>query len=1130
MKSFRFRTFCLPIVVLAGGLQLSCSGDGPVEGEPVGSKEQAAVSCYQTSDCPYPGPCKTVYCRRRSPLSPGTCQVRLVPDGLGCNDGNACTQTDTCQFGTCVGDDPLPPQDACWDNDVDPNIPTTVYESTRFLWDGDGSVQSGVAATTIEEQRAAVIRGKVEDRSGNLLTGVTVTIAEHSEYGSTSTLETTNDGTAEAWFDMVVNGGGELIVRYEKDGYLPVQRKIRVPQQDYVIVDDVKMTALGATAGTVRCGYSSYQVVQTTLPGAGSVRLVFQPNTQFDGCDTTKNYNVRIVEYSTDDNDTAAMPGELPPTSAYTFAAEMRLEDGSTVLSPEFDKAVLVYVDNFLGVDVGQQVPSGSYDETIGAWQQSGNQGTPENGSVLNVNSSGNVETGGVTPPYWSSSEEQLVTGWGNSKDYWRVPLWHFSSFDFNWPFQPPDGAEGPAALNPEPDGRQGKGCPTDGSIIICENQVLGERLPIAGTPIDLVYQSDRVPGYKAASTLKIKLFDGTLPPNLHSVDVDVFVAGGVKRIHFWQLPPDGYFLQLPANGIYEYEWDGKNAYGTTINGAQPVTVRLGYVYEGATYTGGQGFGNVGDGVSVGADPVRQRIVFYRTWKGTIGGWDTTGLKLGGWSIDKLHAYSRATQQLYLGDGTMQTAAAIGETLDRIMGGTDTTNADGLPAKETKLNKPRGITFGPDGSLYIAEWGANRIRKVNPSGIVSTLTSATDPVDVGLLPDQRLVFLEKTTNSLKRRESDGTITTLSMAPYSLSGPMGLAVRPDGTILVADTTNHRVLQLAPDGTTSVFAGDGNDEDSGDEGLAKDARFRKPWGLAVMADGSVLIVDQWADRIRRVDPSGYIYAFAGGGTATGDGHLATEAKLYAPHRVAEGPNGIVYIADYEDNRIRLVDTTGRIRTFAGNGDSPYTCTGDGGQATAAVVKDPEGLAVGPDGAVYYADEDCATGVVRRIGPTELGTKLPTGYFGVPSEDGSQVYVFDEAGRHRFTRDARTGWYLFGFVWDWDSTGTYVPTAILDVRGTDTPRETTIERLSDGNLHRFRSHFGKYTTAGTLGGELPANTHPSCSNRSGHQPIRNGVQPHRLGLAHEVLGPARQGAPVWLRHARQARNRPRPLHPER
>ena len=111
---------------------------------------------------------------------------------------------------------------------------TDLASGTAFLYTGSQPVQTGVAAGTIEPRRAAVLRGQVRRRDGAPLSGVTITIAGHPEYGSTLT-------RADGLFDIAVNGGGVLTVRYEKAPYLLVQRQVQTPWQDYVWLPEVVM-------------------------------------------------------------------------------------------------------------------------------------------------------------------------------------------------------------------------------------------------------------------------------------------------------------------------------------------------------------------------------------------------------------------------------------------------------------------------------------------------------------------------------------------------------------------------------------------------------------------------------------------------------------------------------------------------------------------------------------------------------------------------------------------------------------------------------------------------------------------------------------------------------------------------
>jgi hypothetical protein len=141
-------------------------------------------------------------------------------------------------------DQGLPPNPETVAPRIDPTVATNTYASTQFLYTGSNPIQTGVQPATIELKRAAVIRGKVLDKQNNPLPGVTITIKDHPEYGQTLS-------RADGWFDMAVNGGGYLTVNYQKSGFLPAQRLINTPWQDYVMAEDVVLTQLDSQVTTI---------------------------------------------------------------------------------------------------------------------------------------------------------------------------------------------------------------------------------------------------------------------------------------------------------------------------------------------------------------------------------------------------------------------------------------------------------------------------------------------------------------------------------------------------------------------------------------------------------------------------------------------------------------------------------------------------------------------------------------------------------------------------------------------------------------------------------------------------------------------------------------------------------------
>jgi len=230
---------------------------------------------------------------------------------------------------------------------------TTLNDAVAFLYQGSNPIQTGMSAATIIEKRVAIIRGTVLSRDNAPLTGVTVTIKGHAEFGQT--LSRVN-----GMFDMVVNGGGTLTVNYEKTGYLPVQRKVTTSWNDYAIADDIVMIALDSKVTTINVDNSTEMqvaqgTVQTDKDGSRQATLFFP-----QGTNATMIYpsgfkhvltsiNVRATEYTEGENGFEAMPGSLPPTSAYTYAVELSVDEAITAGATrvEFSQAIPFYVDNF---------------------------------------------------------------------------------------------------------------------------------------------------------------------------------------------------------------------------------------------------------------------------------------------------------------------------------------------------------------------------------------------------------------------------------------------------------------------------------------------------------------------------------------------------------------------------------------------------------------------------------------------------------------------------------------------------------------------------------------------------------------------------------------------------------------
>ena len=218
----------------------------------------------------------------------------------------------------------------------------------------------------------------------------------------------------------------------------------------------------------------------------------------------------------------------------------------------------------------------------------------------------------------------------------------------------------------------------------------------------------------------------------------------------------------------------------------------------------------------------------------------------------------------------------------------------------------------------------------------------------------------------------------------LNGPFDVAVDAAGYVLVVDRANHRIRMIGPDGIIVTFAGTGAEGFGGDGGQATAASLNRPAGIAVDAAGYVYVADRQNHRVRRIATDGMIETIAGTGVAgfSGDGGQATAAQLDEPTGVAVDTAGNVYLADSQNHRIRRIGLGGTIETIAGTESFGYA--GDGGPATQARLSFPFDVAADASGSVYIADT--LNQRIRRITPDgTIETIAGTGTDGYGSDGG-------------------------------------------------------------------------------------------------------------------------------------------------
>jgi len=269
-------------------------------------------------------------------------------------------------------------------------------------------------------------------------------------------------------------------------------------------------------------------------------------------------------------------------------------------------------------------------------------------------------------------------------------------------------------------------------------------------------------------------------------------------------------------------------------------------------------------------------------------------------------------------------------------------SGDGALATNAQLFAPVGTAVAPDGTLYIAEFSNHRIRKVAPTGIITTIAG-----------------------SVGGFTGDGTPATAAR----LNGPLSLALDAAGNLFFTDSANFRVRKIAANGVISTVAGTGRLSLSGSGGPATAADSAPGW-LALGPDGSIYFTDDGDgrlfgnSRVRKVAPNGIISTVAGTGVDgfNGDGGPATAAQLRSASGVAVDSAGNIFIADPANARIRKVDRNGIINTYAGTGIGGSA--GDGGPAISAQLNFPFGLTLDTGGNLYVADRNNLK--IRKIAP--------------------------------------------------------------------------------------------------------------------------------------------------------------------
>jgi YD repeat-containing protein len=909
-------------------------------------------------------------------------------------------------------------------------VPTNLVNTASFLWEGN---------PLINVVQVAVVRGRVlSNPNGALVSGALVTILNHPESGAM----TGSDGV----FSIPVNGGAQVTVQVQAAGYFTVQRHIPTEWHQYAVLDDIWLTPPDPNATPIALDSGGYQIAQgSTIPNAPdttnaatttrTARLLFAPGTDASfnygpcgacgssgacatgTCDTTTNLcigpapttlTVRATEYTVGPNGPAAMPADLPASSAYTYAVELSADEAEAAGANgiAFTNPVALYVDNFIGFPSGSVAPVGVYNHIAGNWIPS------SNGMVISFTTTTSGCAGGYTQCAVLDAATQ-ATGFALTSDelgelalmypaaasapvsVWRVPMAHFSTVDVNWAF--PGTSEGPPALPtivppaPLPDS-----CQNQGSIIECDNQILAQQLPLAGTPFALRYQSERAPGHNQINiplTADLDDFVSAIISGLDHISVAVTVAG-VKSTYTFPA------ASLTPNQTFTWSWNQLDAYGNLAQGLQLADVEIGYVYPvqyspefdvsafNSTY-----FPNFilsappAPGVRTGS-----QLTHLLEAQIPIGVQDAAPLGLGGWTLSANHIYDSSAHVFWGGNGIrrgiegstsiIQTVAgvqsALGVQTCAQNSGNGQPRGDEGPALGATFNSsnstvgiPNPLAAGPDGSLYVGDFEA--IRRIDPQGIIHHFAG------------------NQTDSGPAAGSSCAACSSPAAAATSWVDPIALAVGPDSSVYVASTQKTKlgfppvyIQKIDPQGNLTTIAGYAGEGFTGPlcaDGPLCVGGIGTVEGLSVAPDGSIVFADEQCQALRRIGTDGVLVTLGGSNALTqstilgvpaniGDGGPVSQAVFSGPMALAVAPDGTIYIGD-DDCHVRRVDPhTGTITTVLGTyGEGTGCINGEGN------FPGPSSFPVAPQQEDGLLGTEVAIGLISSLSVSADGTVYVT-----------------------------------------------------------------------------------------------------------------------------------------------------------
>ncbi|WP_445713509.1 T9SS type A sorting domain-containing protein [Flavobacterium sp.] len=305
-------------------------------------------------------------------------------------------------------------------------------------------------------------------------------------------------------------------------------------------------------------------------------------------------------------------------------------------------------------------------------------------------------------------------------------------------------------------------------------------------------------------------------------------------------------------------------------------------------------------------------------------------------------------------------------------------------ANIASFNSPTDLAVDSNGNVFVLDNGNHCVRKITPSGDVSTFAGSAPgnqdgqgvnakfntPLGMAIDNFDNLYIADTGNNKIRKIDPSGNVS--SIAGYTTSGnqdgngffarfnsPRDLVVDVNGNIYVADTSNHRIRKISPNGDVTTFAGS---IQGSQDGVGTVAKFYNPVGIAIDSNGDLFVTDYLSHRIRKITTStADVVTFAGNNQGHSNG-IGTAAAFFYPHGLAIDNNNIIYVADIYNNAVRKISPNAEVTDFAGMIEGYQD-----GEGVNAKFSNPYGVATDANGNIYVADTNNHR--IRKITPNNL-----------------------------------------------------------------------------------------------------------------------------------------------------------------